>query len=187
MSDLIKRRHFWQLREDFDLSGISNAHKIEETAATPKSITERVKQIPWNWIKKKIYDADILPDRIKRQNLRLFDLLDEGQIAGYCLTCDPDEGIRTSFLKSARHLNPREIENIALFPKQEGRKRGRSFAKSMMAKIFNEGHDLTYLNVSETNCPTLPRFYRRIGMTYIGEDKVPDFNNRKRGQPLEVA
>ena len=88
--------------------------------------------------------------------------------SGYVIAVDPAIDIRGSFLTAMHCSNPVEIENIALFPKQAGKGRGRSFLNLIEGKLFADGHDLTYLNTSETNFPTLPKFYTRAGMTYLG-------------------
>lgn len=187
MTSMIRRAHFAQYRHTFNEAGILKAHDIRETTPTPKRVVDLVSQIPWNWINKEIYDADILPDRIIDQNMRLFDLLDDGKEVGYCIGVTPEKNIQNAFLGASKHLNPYEIENIALFPNQEGRGRGRSFLKRLMREFFDDQHNPIYLNVSETNHPHLPQFYTRAGMTLVGYDRVPDFNQRRRDHAYQVA
>ncbi len=187
MGDFISRTHFLQTKESFNAHGISAAHAVREIPPTQEAITSRVGRIPWNWINKEIYDDNVLLDRISRQRLRLFEFTETGNEIGYCIAAQPEPYIQNTFLKSAKQAGTVEIENIALFPEYVGNGRGRSIAKLMMRSLFNDGHEQVYLNCSETNFPTLPKFYERIGMTNLGEDEVPDFNARVRGHALELA
>ncbi len=192
MTGKIKRTHFARYRHGFNENGIIKTNSLRELTPTPQRIVERVSRIPWNWINKKIYDPDILQNRIVEQRMRLFDLLDHSkdgvkdggkdsdENVGYVIAVDPDIDIRRSFLNAMACTNPVEIENIALFPTQAGRGRGRSFLNLIEARLFSDGHDLTYLNTSETNFPTLPGFYTRAGMICLGQDEVVDFNDRQR-------
>ncbi|HFE38490.1 MAG TPA: GNAT family N-acetyltransferase [Gammaproteobacteria bacterium] len=187
MTDTITRTHFARHRDEFNENGIIKSNSFREIVKpTPEQIVERVFRIPWNWINKEIYDADILPDRIVNQKMRLFDLLDNGREVGYVIAVDPEIEIRRTFLKAMACSNPVEIENIALFPKQTGKGRGRSFLNLIEKKLFSDGHDVVYLNTSETNFPMLPDFYNRVGMTCLGEDEVADFNKRQRAQILKL-
>lgn len=185
MTGKIKRTHFARYRHEFNENGIIKTNSFREIRPTPERVVERVSRIPWNWINKEIYDPDILHDRIIEQKMRLFDLLDNEKEVGYVIAVDPEIEIRRSFLKAMNYTNPVEIENIALFPKQAGNGRGRSFLKLIEGKLFADGHDLSYLNTSETNFPTLPKFYISAGMTYLGQDEVDDFNDRQRAQVLK--
>ncbi len=185
MIDKITRTHFARHHDEFNENGIRKSHLLREIKPTPELIVERVSRIPWNWINKEIYDADILPGRIANQKMRLFDLLDGNKEVGYVIAVDPDIEIRRSFLTAMNCFSPVEIENIALFPKQAGNGQGRSFLNLIERKLFADGHDVVYLNCSETNFPTLPEFYKRVGLTYLGQDEVPDFNNRQRTQVLK--
>jgi len=180
MTDTIKRTHFINMCRDFNKVGVIDNHAIVETQATPEYIINRVSQIPLGWIKKKIYDADTLPERIEQQNIRLFDFFENGRHVGYCITAIPDKEISNAFLQTVQNQRPIEIENIALFPAEAGKRKGRgqSFLNLMQERLFSEGYGAVYLNTSETNAKTLPDWYRRMGMKDLGQDEVANFNNR---------
>ena len=82
-------------------------------------------------------------------------------------------------------INPAEIENIALFKPGSGQ--GSRYLHLVLNELFQDGHDAVYLNTSESNFPTLPDFYRRSGMTDLGQDEVEDFNKRVRTRKPLVA
>lgn len=189
MSKKIKRTHFLKLKDDFEAVGINPNHWVREIEPTPERITSRVSRIPFGWIKKKIYDPEVLPDRMIAQKMRLFDLMDGDQEkpVGYVIAIIPEETIQKKFLSAVKNYRPIEIENIALFPNEAGKGRGRSFLNLIQARFFREGHGLVYLNTSATNHPTIPDFYRRAGMTDLGQDEVPNFNIRKQVKQPEVA
>lgn len=189
MSDTIRRTHFLRLKDDFEAVGINPNHWIREIPPTPERVTSRVSRIPFGWIKKKIYDPDVLPNRMAEQKMRLFDLMDGDQAkpVGYVIAIVPDEPIQKRFLSAVQNRRPIEIENIALFPTEAGKGRGRSFLNLIQARFFREGHGVVYLNTSATNHPTLPDFYRRAGMTDLGQDEVPNFHARSRDKQPAVA
>lgn len=187
MVGLITRTHFLQTKRQFNARGISAGHSVRELPATPGAVIGRVSRIPWNWINKEIYDDDLLSERIGSQRMRLFDFIEAGKEIGYCIAMVPERHIRDTFLKEANPVNPIEIENIALFPEHAGNGRGRSVVKLMTRHLFEQGYDPVYLNSSDTNFPTLPDFYKRIGMTNLGQDQIPDFNVRVRAQALKIA
>ena len=187
MSDTIKRTHFMRLKAEFNQNGIQQGHRLREIPATPENVINRVAQIPWGWIKKKIYDNEVLPHRIKNQKMRVFDLVDNGKTVGYALIIHPDKDIKNSFLQSVQNQRIVEIENIALFPGEAGKGRGKSFLNLIQQTLFQEGYDAVYLNTSATNHPTLPEFYRRCGMTDLGQAEVANFNNRVRKESAPAA
>ncbi len=117
MKDKIKRTHFARYRHAFNKGGIIKTNSLQEISPTPERIIERVSRIPWNWINKKIYDPDILQNRIIKQQMRLFDLVDGGdddnadtgdaanigtgnnhEKVGYVIAFHPAIDIRRSFL-----------------------------------------------------------------------------------------
>ena len=186
MSDTINRTHFLQLRQLFNPQGLLDPACLREAEATPEAVTERVARIPYNWINKRIYDDDVLPGRIRSERMRLFDFFAAPRDAkpnGYLIVVRPDEALRERYCPNSR--NPAEIENIAVF--RPGSGQGRKRLHTALARLFADGHDAVYLNTSETNFPTLPRFYRAAGMLDLGQDSVPDFNRRQRGAGLVAA
>ncbi len=178
MTDTIKRTHFSLLKEAFNPPALPAGLCLRETKPTSDKVISRVKRIPFNWIKKRIYDDDVLPRRIVTQNMRLFDLFsdaNESKPIGYSIIVTPEGTIRGRYLPDAD--NPIEIENIALYRPRIGQ--GSKYLKLVQNKLFQEGHDVIYLNTSETNYPTLPDFYRRCAMSDLGQDEVENFNNRR--------
>ncbi|MCV6545673.1 MAG: hypothetical protein OIF56_00045 [Cohaesibacter sp.] len=70
-----------------------------------------------------------------------------------------------------------EIENLALFPKEEGGGRGWQFFSLVMDRLY-EDFDTIYWSQSSTNYATLKDYYIRKGMTYLGANRVPDFREK---------
>lgn len=175
MTPLVKRSHFMKCRDDFTPVAVDPARRVVEIPATPSAILERVARIPWGWVNKTMYDDDVLPQRIVDQKLRLFDLYDgDGDPIGYSIVNDPDQTVRSKFLSAVLHLNPIEMENLAMFPGNEGRGRGKYFMYTIMKQLMDEGYNPVYFSTSHANFPSLPAFYERIGMRKIGEDQMLD-------------
>ncbi len=190
MSNLIKRTHFLMLRKEFTNKASNKYAVIDEVATvTPQKIIERVERIPYNWINKKIYDHDILEQRIADQKIRLFDLKVTGPLktknVGYHIAAIPDINIQLAFLNEVMNLKPVETENVALYNSERGNGLGGEFLHKIQSGLFQDGHQVHYLNTSSTNDDGLPKWYKRMGMTNLGQDEVEDFNDRlpNNGQP----
>ncbi len=179
MIDTIKRTHFSLSKDAFNPPALPTVLDLREIQPSSAKVISRVKRIPFNWIKKRIYDDDVLPRRIVTQNMRLFDLFsdaNESKPIGYSIIVTPEGTIRGRYLPDAD--NPIEIENIALYSPRTGH--GNDYLQLVQNRLFQNGHDVVYLNTSETNYPTLPEFYKRSGMNDLGQDEVENFNNRRR-------
>ena len=177
MSDIFQN-HFLLYKEDFlqhrkEVEGLS----IKSVELTSEFVLNRVEKIQWGWINKKIYFPEVLEERIKNPQMKLFDLYDGEQNVGYVLISPPAHPYD---VKGAVNDNSViEIENIALYPSQEGKGRGWAFISLIMDEIYKT-YDTVYLSQSHTNYPTLKAFYLRHGMTFLGIDSYPDFNPPQR-------
>jgi hypothetical protein len=183
MTDMIARYHFAMTAESFVKTRALDTNGCTVRVANPSvnNIINRVKRIKWGWIKKDIYKPEILAKRLDSGKPKLFDLYDrnaKGEVnrIGYSLVMQPPE--HNEFTE---HLRGKvvEIENLALFPGNEGGGRGWKYFTHVIDDAFNDasyGADTIYWSVSSTNHGKLKQYYERMGMHYLGEDMVPDFN-----------
>ena len=133
---------------DFNRAAIQGSHVVVELdSPTVEQVRERVAKIPFNWIKKKIYDPEVLAKRIVEQRMQVFDFYDGSSVdpIGYSIVIDPSETDRHTHL-SGINEPVREIENIALFPGQPGKGRGESFLNLVAREIESTGAMHVYLN-----------------------------------------
>ena len=128
----------------------------------------------WHWDAQGRYHDGTLEDKLNHPETSLFLLKDKGMPVGYALVTVPDAGLRARFWQSANH-SVVEVENLGLFPGQEGGGRGRAYFEMLFAKYFKD-YDTVYWSQHETHSPTLKRFYQeKMGMELLATDSVRDF------------
>ncbi|MCV6576171.1 MAG: hypothetical protein OIF58_10600 [Cohaesibacter sp.] len=177
MSNSILRYHFAMSKDRFPVHREQprEALSIEPVPLSVNAILARVERIPWDWINKEIYDPATLSRRIQHPDMALFDLLDEGKPVGYAIISPASHP--KAFNAAAKGKSVIEIENLALFPKEEGGGRGWQFFSLVMDQLY-ENFDTVYWSQSSTNYATLKDYYIRKGMSYLGADRVPDFRQK---------
>ncbi len=159
--------------------------RIEATAATVTSVRDRVGRIPWGWINKEIYDPPVLAGRLRDPNTRLYDLYDGDRAVGYALIVAPERSLTQRFWGAANDQSVIEIENLALYPGEEGGGRGWSFFQLVMSDLYRS-YDTVYWSQSSSNYETLFDYYTRQGMRHLATDEVADFRER-RAPAFEAA
>lgn len=82
--------------------------------------------------------------------------------------------MKDRFWDAARNERVIEIENLGLFPGEEGGGRGKRF-EMFFDRLYKE-YDVVYWSQNNVHSPSLSEFYReRLGMTLLATDQVKDF------------
>lgn len=173
----ILRYHFAMARNDFPKHRSKGREglSIPEVTPTLNGVIERVSLIPWGWGNKELYSPEKLEQRLQSPQMRLFNLCENGEVIGYALT-SPATHVK-AFNAIASNQSIIELENLALFPNNEGNGKGWAFFTLVMDELYKE-YDAVYWSQSETNHPHLKDYYIRKGMNYLGADSVPDFTSK---------
>ena len=155
--------------------------EIPATIENYKPLVEKL-GTKWHWDKQPRYNGHSLEEKLSHPKAALFILQDNGLPVGYAFVGAPSDDLKKRFWGNA-NARVIEIENLGLFPGQEGGGRGKKYFEMLFAKYF-DNYDIVYWSQHETHSPTLKRFYRdKIGMKLLATDRVPDF----RPQKAEVA
>jgi hypothetical protein len=147
---------------------------IEQIPATLENYRPLVELLgsKWHWDKQPRYNGASIEQKL--ENGALFLLKDAGKPVGYAFVSIPSDDLKSRFWGSVK-ANVIEIENLGMFPGQEGGGRGKRYFEMLFAKYFKE-HDVVYWSQHETHSETLRRFYQeKMGMTLLAQDNVPDF------------
>ncbi|GEM_PF-2164793 len=128
---------------------------------------------PWGWDKQDRYERQILHARLEDPQTRLFMLRDGELDVGYALVVGVNQSVMSRFWPQANQPRVIEIENLGLFPGEEGGGRGWGFFQLVMNDLF-ESSDVVYWSMSSSNYPTLLNYYLNQGMEILAQDVVPD-------------
>ena len=150
---------------------------IKRHDPSPEAILERVNRIEWGWIRKELYDRDVLQRRAAHPETRLYDLYDGEKRVGFTVVAKISDDLKRRFWAAAENKNIIEIECLALYPGEEGKGRGWGFFELVMRELYRD-YDIVYWAQSGSNYPTLKAYYERQGMTYLGQNEMPDFRKR---------
>jgi len=155
--------------------GTLDMREIEATPGAFKPLVDLVGN-PWGWNNKDMNaDPKKLKDRLSNPETRLFMLTDNEVDIGYTIVTKPADTVREKFFKASNDIKIIEIENLGLFPHQEGGGRGSKFFEMVMDMLF-EKYDHVYWSMSSTNHSGLFNYYHnKMGMTFLGTDHVDDF------------
>ncbi len=131
---------------------------------------------PWGWNNiSKYKDLQKLNEHLQKPETKLFHLLDELKIVGYCLLTKPSaKEVQKIISKHAFSANIAEIENLGLFPSQTGKGRGLKFFEIVLSDLFKK-YDYVYWSMTSTNHPGLFDFYtKKLNMKHIATTYAPD-------------
>lgn len=132
----------------------------------------------WGWKDQSRYNETALREKLAQAGTNLYHLRDAREakpVIGYALVSVVQQPLKDRFWSAANDLNILEIDNLGLFPGNEGGGRGKAFFEMIFAKHFVE-NDILYWSQHETHAPTLTRFYReKMKMEHLATDHVPDF------------
>lgn len=151
--------------------------QIPATLANYSPLVKRLGE-KWGWDKQDRYNGAALAQKLENPSAALYLLKDAGEVVGYSFASAPADTIKARFFGAARVV---EIENLGLFPGNEGGGRGKAYFEMLFTRYFKD-HDVVYWSQHETHAPTLSRFYKeKMGMTLLARDAVPDF---RAGPPI---
>lgn len=191
MTDKIARYHFAISKQDFlekrkkgHFNGFYRSLSLYQIPATVDKFLPLLKLVggPWGWDNKSMNRSiDKLEKRLSKKETTLYHLLDDNRIIGYSLITAPNPKIIAQ-LPNAFHRNARviEIENLGLFPGQEGGGRGGKYFEMLFERLFTR-YDYVYWSVSSTNYSGLYDYYKnKLEIRHIGTDYVDDFRLDKQ-------
>ncbi len=145
---------------------------IEQIPATVQNYIPLVSKLgaKWQWDRQERYTGASLKEKLSRGELFL--LKDNGRAVGYAFASAPSDQTKDRFFAGKKVI---EIENLGMFPGEEGGGRGKKYFEMLFQRYFND-YDVVYWSQHETHAPTLKRFYiEKMGMEFLGADNVPDF------------
>jgi len=159
---------------------------MREVAPSLETFMPRINRVSlkWHWNRQDRYNDGTLAAKLAHPETRLFDLCDNGEAVGYALITKPGESLKTRFWNTANDVRVIEIENLGLFPGQEGGGRGKAFFEMCFSRLF-ANYDIVYWSQNNVHSPSLSKFYREgLGMTLLATDRVRDF---RPGMSRDVA
>jgi len=167
-------RFFWNVRAGRDEAARGDLN-VKEVAPDYERFRALLEEVggPWGWTCQERYREGPLRRRLGEPETRLLMLREGEREIGYALIVGVGQAIKDRFWPVANQPSVIEIENLGLFPGEEGSGRGWSFFEMIMTDLF-ESHDVVYWTMSSTNYPTLLDYYRRHGMQLLAQDEVPD-------------
>ena len=181
---LIPKNHFALSRTDYIKGIVEGRYKnewpealsIERIPATVANLAPMQEKLSerWHWKDQDRYNDGSLPDKLAHTETALFRLLYNDEPIGYTLVTAPPPSIKERFWGAANH-SVIEVENLGLFPGQEGGGRGKAYFEMLFERYF-KNYDVVYWSQHETHSPTLRRFYQeKMGMELLATDMVRDF------------
>lgn len=185
MINSIDRYHFSMSSNDFSSkrkSGHFNGFyrnlsfkDIQPTLDTFMPLFEKV-GCHWGWQYKDCYKSrQNLKTRLESPTSRLLHLLDDNKVIGYALITKPNLSV-ISRVNSHYDIKGTviEIENLGLFPGQEGGGRGGKLFEMIMDDLF-KSYDYVYWSSRDYHAPTLMEYYKnKLGMRLLEVDQVQD-------------
>lgn len=188
---LIAKNHFALNRTDYTKGLLSGRYKNKwrpELDARPITPTEdklsefQEKMEKWGWPDQDRYNDGSLPAKLLNHETTMFELMDdtvsETDPIGYSFITAPSASVKERFWGAA-HYPVIEIENLGLFPDNEGGGRGKAYFEMMFDQYFKR-YETVYWSQHETHSPTLKKFYlEKIGMKLLATDYVPDFRSKQ--------
>lgn len=93
-------------------------HRIDATPQNFHPLQDRVSE-RWQWSNQPRYVDGAFNERLADKETALFELRDREQVIGYALVTSPPPSLKTRFWGAANQ-SVIEIENLGLFPGQEG-------------------------------------------------------------------
>lgn len=185
MKNMIARYHFSMSKSDFKEkrnSGHFSAQyqnlSIKNLPSTYENFWPLLEKVGgcWGWIYKDMYqDNNKLNKILNHKETKLYHLLDADKIIGYSFICKPNTNL-IKHIPQAFNPNSKiiEIDNLGLFPGEEGGGRGGKFFEMFFEILFKE-YDYVYWSSRNYHAPTLMSYYKnKLGMNHIGTDYVQD-------------
>lgn len=184
MTDKITRHHFIIDKQDYlnkkksgHFNGFFGDLALSQIACNPEKFLPLLKLVggAWGWDHKTMNtDMNKLTERLSDPQSKLFYLLDKNRTVGYSLVTKPSQCVYDNF-NYAPNDCVIEIENLGLFPGQEGQGRGGKYFELMFDMLF-QSYEHVYWSMSSTNYQGLYNYYKnKLGMTYLGMDYIDDF------------
>ena len=151
-----------------------SVREVEPTLENFMPLINRV-SLKWHWNRQERYNDGSLEAKLAHPETRLFELCDGDKAVGYAFITSPGQSLKDRFWDAARNERVIEIENLGLFPGEEGGGRGKKFFEMFFDRLFKE-YDVVYWSQNNVHSPSLSEFYReRLGMTLLATDQVKDF------------
>lgn len=189
---LIAKNHFALNRTDYTKGLISGRYKnkwrsnlhIRSIAPTEDKLCElQQKMKKWHWPAQDRYNNGSLPTKLAHPETELFELMDDivsnNNSIGYSFVTAPASSVKERFWGATNH-SVIEIENLGLFPDNEGGGRGKAYFEMMFDRYFKD-YETIYWSQHETHSPTLKKFYlEKMGMTLLATDYVSDFRPKQK-------
>lgn len=186
---MIRKNHFSLHKSDYKrglLSGVYNNEwpesldilRIPATYDHLEPLMEKLSE-KWYWKDQPRYSEEALREKLAQKGTELFLLQDNEDPIGYAMVSKPPKSLTDRFFKAA-NTNVVEIDNLGLFPGQEGGGRGKKYFEMLFDRYFQD-NEVVYWSQHETHSPTLREFYQnRMGMTLLEHEYVEDFRPQER-------
>lgn len=181
---LIAKNHFALNRTDY-IKGLTsgryrnrwhNRLAIRQVDATESNLNklQDILSEKWHWNEQDRYNDGSIEEKLKHPETALYELLDCGESVGYAFVTAPSDKVKTRFWKAATYPVI-EIENLGLFPGNEGGGRGKAFFEMMFDQYF-KNYETVYWSQHDIHSPTLKEFYmNKLGMDLLDVDHIRDF------------
>lgn len=185
MSNYLELYHFNMSKNDFiskkksgHFNGFYKNLSFQEIPSTLEKFMPLFEKVgyAWGWQYKELYkNSKTLTARLDKPTSKLLYLLDDNKIIGYALITKPNMSVvskvNSHYIEKGTVI---EIENLGLFPGQEGGGRGGKLFEMIMDDLF-KSYDHVYWSSRDYHAPTLISYYKnKIGMKHIGTDFVED-------------
>lgn len=177
-------KFFWELSNDryqgrlctgfYNAVHNPNLH-IEPLPTTLDELKPRMLRISekWHWADQPRYSDDLLAEKLAQPGTELFALMDGDEEIGYALSSIPSQEMHDKFWPTDKTV--REIDNLGMYPGNEGGGRGKAFFEMLFTRYF-PANDIVFWSQHDTHGPTLSRFYHdKLGMRLIATEQVEDF------------
>ena len=180
-------KHYWALTREQYMDGIRTGTyrtswplnlALLLLSQTYEALEPRMESLSekWHWADQGRYTEDALRAKMQEPETELFGLIDrtaQKPEVGYTLASRLSGQLLTRFWPE--HTSVMEIDNLGLYPGNEGGGRGKAYFEMLFARYF-PANDVVYWSQHETHGPTLSQFYRdKMRMAYLGTDQVEDF------------
>ena len=174
------------LSEIYNNTWPANLH-IRSIAPTYENLEPMMAKMSelWHWKDQGRYTEDALRRKLAQPGTVLYSLRDslEGDPKiGYSMISKPPTSLVDRFWPAANDVRVLEIDNLGMFPGNEGGGRGKAFFEMIFDRHYTD-NDIVYWSQHETHAPTLTRFYgEKMQMELLATDLVPDFRQADRNR-----
>ena len=133
-------RYHWALDKQAYIKGVANdrfktdwdksldIQLLPPDKTTYEEVYPRLVRVGWQWEHKSINQEQALRDRLSKDGTQIYLLLDDKREIGFALLSTPEMRLFRNFNFSARNKTIKEIEDLALYPDEAGKGRGKSWS-----------------------------------------------------------